>query len=404
MTNSHHNRKSDIIYAALGANERDIVDKIKLPWLRRFLIRFVGVKLRLQFTGWLQYLMPVPIVLGLYIMSGLLYLLLPSVATIFVLLPTLLLAIILFDIVTTRLRIRLPEPLPKSNEESDVFSLMRNRRSCRSYQTRPLTDEHEQALLESVTRHLKEPKFSESNIRLEWVHAPLTIWPVVNARHFLIAIAPAKYDRKAVLDIGKTLQKVVIDVTRMGLGSCWIGPGADHNSVKSVLNERFDENKDAIICVCAIGYKSWYTPLFIRIFNAQFHKRLPLESLFFSDNDLTQPLKTTGESFIQYERCFESCQWSPSSYNGQTTRCVGTQIADDQLRVDFYAATSSRYYAAVATGIWCANWEMGCDELGQGGSFRILSTTERGISAPQNVNELPHYDVSWISKDTLPAG
>ena len=392
--------QSDIIYASLGSNEKAIIDKVKILWVRRLFIRFIGVKLRLQFTGWLQYLMPVPIMLGMYLFCGLLFLVIPLLATILALLPSLLLTIILFDIITSRFCIRLPEPFPKSNIGKDVFTLMRDRRSCRSYQTRQLTGKHEQALLKSVALHLKEPRFSDANIRLEWVQAPLIIWPVVNARHFLIAIAPVNYERKAIIDIGKTLQKVVIDVTRMGLGSCWIGPGADHDSVKAALGGRFDGNRDAIICVCAIGYRSWYIPLFIRIFSAQSHKRLPLTSLFFSDPALSQSLDISDESYFPYSDCFESCQWAPSSYNGQTTRCVGSQLVNGELRFDFYAVTSSRYYAAVATGIWCANWEMGCEALELRGIFRVLTAEERGISEQTQINELPYYDISWFTENT----
>ena len=48
-------------------------------------------------------------------------------------------------------------------------------------------------------------------------------------------------------------------------------------------------------------------------------------------------------------------------------------------RFDFYAATESRYYAAVAVGIWCADWEMGCEALGIHGHFAVLPAEERGV-------------------------
>jgi hypothetical protein len=226
------------------------------------------------------------------------------------------------------------------------------------------------------------------------VKAPITVWPVVNARQFLVAIAPAKYNRKAILDIGRALQKIVIDATRIGLGTCWIGPGADHRSVKAHLGERFDDKQDAIICLCAVGYKSWYTPLFIRVFNAQLHKRMPLSGLFFTDDAMTQPLPTDNAPWGAYGRSFESCQWAPSSYNGQTTRCVAKQT-DNGHRFDFYAATSSRYYAAVATGIWCGNWEMGCRALGIDGQFQQLTADEHGLTAEDDTP--PHHDISWFS-------
>ena len=65
-------------------------------------------------------------------------------------------------------------------------------------------------------------------------------------------------------------------------------------------------------------------------------------------------------------------------------------------RVDFYAATESRYYAAVAVGIWCANWELGCEALGIRGHFAWMPAGERGIGDEKARSQLPRYDVSWV--------
>lgn len=40
----------------------------------------------------------------------------------------------------------------------------------------------------------------------------------------------------------------------MGLATCWIGPGADHESITLKLGQRFDKERDHIICVCAVGH------------------------------------------------------------------------------------------------------------------------------------------------------
>jgi hypothetical protein len=127
------------------------------------------------------------------------------------------------------------------------------------------------------------------------------------------------------------------------------------------------------------------------------HRRLPLDELFFSDPLLRHPLDVNAPPFSSFGRCYEICQWSPSSFNSQTTRCaaVTEQVGgtDRLVRFDFYATTSSRYYAPVGLGIWCANWETGCEALGISGQFAVLGPEERGMGAAP---ELSHYDVSWI--------
>jgi hypothetical protein len=228
------------------------------------------------------------------------------------------------------------------------------------------------------------------------------VWPTVNATEFLVAIAPKEYDRFAVIDIGRILQKIVMDATRMGLGTCWIGPGADHISIMQNLGDRFDSEKDHIICVCAVGYKSSYIPIFLRIFNAQFKRRFPLSELFFVDAGFEQPLDLDTAPFNRFWRNYEICQWAPSSYNGQTTRCVAnTEENGDLKSFDFYATTASRYYAPVAVGIWCANWELGCEALGIQGHFAELAAGERGIQDKKTMAQLPRYDVSWVLDESL---
>jgi hypothetical protein len=63
------------------------------------------------------------------------------------------------------------------------------------------------------------------------------------------------------------------------------------------------------------------------------------------------------------------------------------------IRFDFCASTKSRYYAAVALGIWYANWETGAAALNKRGHFTVLSSEE---CISEAAPELPRYDISWI--------
>ena len=382
----------------LGANERAILERIPFLFLRKIAASIVRTKMRLQFTGWLQYLLPMIFVLLFFLIGGIAHLLNARFLSIpFFGLAGMIFLVAVFDVVTVKFRLRFPERLPKRKENLDLFDLMRARRSCRSFQTRKLTDADYRALMRSVRRRSQEGQIGESSIRFEYIAAPLTVWPTVNATEFLVAIAPKEYDRVAVIDVGRSLQKIVMDATRMGLGTCWIGPGADHVSIKHYLGDCFDPERDHIICICAVGYKSNYIPFFLRIFNAQFKRRLPLMELFFEDVDFEQPLDIDAAPFNDFGRNYEICQWAPSSYNGQTTRCVATIAEDGKLKsFDFYATTASRYYAPVALGIWCANWELGCGALGIRGHFSVQTAAERGINKEKTYPPLPAYDLSWV--------
>ena len=397
-------QKSDDFMHGLGANEKAILERIPVVFLRKIAAGLVRAKMRVQFTGWLQYLLPMIFMLLFSLIGGIAYLLnVMFLAIPLIALATLILSVAIFDIVTSKFRLRFPERLPQRNDELDLFDLMRARRSCRSFQTRKLTDDERDELMEAVRVHTEEPQIGEAPVRFEYIAAPLTVWPTVNASEFLVAITPKEYDRFAIIDVGRILQKIVMDATRMGLGTCWIGPGADHASIMQSMGDRFDSEKDHIICVCAVGYKSSYIPMFLRIFNAQFKRRFPLSELFFAGTDFEQPLDLDTAPFNRFGRNYEICQWAPSSYNGQTTRCVGNISENGALKsIDFYASTASRYYAPVALGIWCANWEMGCEELGIHGHFADLSAAANGSQQDdESIIRLPRYDVSWVLDGNL---
>ena len=401
MTTNNLPHTSKIVphHQNLTPNERALIDSIRIPTLRRLVESIWRAKLRLQFTGWLQYIPPLVVTLVIFLIAGIAHLLSGTqVAKGFAFVGYLLLVVEAFDLITVKFRIRFPEALPKRRDDLDLFDLMRSRRSCRSFQTRKLTAADYKELMESVHRHSAETRLGKAHVRFEYVSERLTVWPTVNATEFLVAIAPKEYDRLAVMDVGRSLQKIVMDATRMGLGTCWIGPGADHKSIMQKLGDRFNPQKDHIICVCAVGYKSSYIPMFIRVFNAQFYRRLPLSSLFFADTEFKEPLNVDAYPFNRFGRNYEICQWAPSSYNGQTTRAVAVMDGDALKRFDFYAVTESRYYAAVALGIWYANWEMGCEALGIHGHYALLSAVERSV---QDEKALPKYDLSWMLDESL---
>jgi nitroreductase len=362
------------------------------------------LKVRLQFSGWLQYVIHGVWVVFAWALTGLGWLIgywplllfwLPFGIAVFLTIA------LVGTIVIVKYGMHPAERIPVSKAHMDAFDLMKGRRSCRSFQSSNLTPEHHQKLMEAVGLHSQsERQLGGQPIRFEYIAAPLIVWPVVGGHEFLVAIAPKEYNRLSVVDVGRSLQKVVIDATRMGLATCWIGPGADQDSIIAHLGNKFDPARDHVICVCAVGYESMFKPLFIRLMQKMQRKRLPLDQLFFDDPTFGHSLDTTSKPFNDYGRCYEVCQWSPSSYNGQTTRAVA--VKDDSgknlVRMDFYSSTNSRFYAMVALGIWLANWEVGCEELGRSGHFEKQTPVERGIEKPP---DLPRYVASWVPRQEL---
>lgn len=351
------------------------------------------IKLKLQWTGWLQYIPNLTgavlalLLAGIGVLIGVWSWLLVTVP---LCLAAILVVNLVFDVATVRYGLHPPEALPKPLTDMDDFDLMRARVSCRSFQNRDLTQAHRERIQElAQTYSCPENCIGAHPIRFEYLAAPLTVWPVVGGTEFLVAVAEREYHEDAVVDIGRSLQKVVLEATRMGLATCWIGPGANSGSIAQHLGSRFDPERDHVICVCAIGYASRYKPLSLRLIQRSQKQRKPLSALFFADPDCATPIDPGTEPYAEFRRCFEVCQWSPSSYNAQPTRAVAVVREERLVRLDFCAATKSRYYAMVALGIWLANWEHGCRALGIDGGFAKVAMQDELWTA------LPRYVISW---------
>lgn len=164
---------------------------------RTVLERFVAVKTRLQFTGWLQYLPTVAVALLLLAAAGITALAIgwhPLGVGIPLFLGGVLAAISAVDVVTLKGGIRPAERRPPRRDDLDAFELMRSRRSCRSFQRRLLSDTDRADLLTSVGVHTRsDVLIGKAQVRLEYVQATLTVWPAVGATEFLVAVAPAEY-------------------------------------------------------------------------------------------------------------------------------------------------------------------------------------------------------------------
>eukprot|EP01083_Nonionella_stella_P026722 73599_1 len=371
------------------------------------------IKLHLQFTGWLQYVPSVVITLILSLCTTIISVIgyrHTILFYVFAALTFIFLLNLIMEIITVKFAIRLPESKPSTNPQINLSMLrvMRQRRSCRSFQTQKLSQYDLHKLMQHVKQQmLPSARLGDGSIRFEYLCAPVDVWPVVNAKEYLVAIAPAEYNRSAVVDVGRCLQKIILHATTMNIATCWIGPGASHDSViKELGPSKFKEDIDQIICLCAVGYKSIYEPLITRVMRWCVG-RLPLTQLFFHNNSTASVEGLEEDMFslepiARFTPCFEACRWSPSSFNAQPTRCVVVMEKNDVKRLDFYASTSSRYYAAVALGIWLANFEMACVEVGIRGHFKELEMEEMKYESMKENDVssiLIKYDMSWIVEE-----
>ena len=103
------------------------------------------LKLRIQFSGWLQYIIHGIWILALLLIAGIGWLIgywQPVLVYFLLTLAALLTVALVGTIIIVKYGIHPAERIPANKNNLDAFDLMRFRHSCRSFQSRNLTEEH----------------------------------------------------------------------------------------------------------------------------------------------------------------------------------------------------------------------------------------------------------------------
>ncbi|MGH1367496.1 MAG: nitroreductase family protein [Maritimibacter sp.] len=355
-----------------GANADDLAPPIPDNAVSHGIWR---LKTHLQFSGWLQFFPPFFVALLLALLGAAFIALGGGWLGRAILAGALVLAALgLFDVVVSKLRlIRLPEPTP-TPVEGDVFAMMHARRATRAFQPKPLENVHRTLIKERLDFHTaidSADAIEQGVMRAVLLDAPLKVWPAFGAQTFVVVLGPKTYNRLAVIEAGRAVQHVVNEATAAGISTCWIGPGADRSSVEAALGAQFDASQDHVLCVVALGYGSRYRPLLIRLAAFTGKRRKPMADLMFEEAPgLPAPLGRAPYKGLR--PVLEACRGAPSSYNSQTSRLIMTRQDKTLIKAQFCCEEGSQYYAPLALGIWCANWETGMKALGVEGRWITL--------------------------------
>ena len=179
-------------------------------------------------------------------------------------------------------------------------------------------------------------------------------------------------DDKSVIDYGYCFQEVLLELTAMGLGTCWLGGTFNRSFIAKAL-----ALPDGMIipAVSPVGYalkKRYFTDRMARIIAKSNRRRTP-DKLFFSISEskqiLSLDLKTTDEKITEV---LNSVRFAPSASNKQPWRLIYSNGAID-LYWDFdhrYNSTLKQFnIQALDMGIALYHISRTAKELGLEGSF-----------------------------------
>lgn len=169
---------------------------------------------------------------------------------------------------------------------------------------------------------------------------------------------------------GYAFEKVILDLTELSLGTCWLGGTFKRGTFAKSIKLREGEYLPA---ATPIGYARQKKSLAERIVaaSAGARKRIAFSELFF-DGDFNTPLETDDQNL---KTCLEMVRIAPSASNKQPWRVVKQ---DESLH--FYLAKTKNYIGnksfgfcmqKIDLGIAACHFELAAKELGLKGAITI---------------------------------
>jgi len=281
-----------------------------------------------------------------------------------------------------------------------ITDLIRARYSCRTYGEQPLEVEMRQRLTSFAAASADGP--FGTHARFELVAATAedraalkglgTYGFIKGATAFLIG-ATRDAD-KNMEDYGYLLERIILLVTDLGLGNCWLGGSFTKSSFASNISARAGEFVPAVASVGYIADRPRLLDSVIRL-GASSDKRVPWQRLFF-EGGFDTPL--THHAAGAYAVPLEMVRLGPSASNKQPWRILkdGDTWHFYLQRTRGYNDGRSRRSWTVADmqridmGIAMCHFELTARELGLEGQW---VNDEPAIAKP---DELTTYTVSWL--------
>ncbi|MFA6126414.1 MAG: nitroreductase family protein [Bacteroidales bacterium] len=206
-----------------------------------------------------------------------------------------------------------------------IAELIRIRTSRRTYRPDPLPDQEKKRVEQLIEGTLVGPLGTGISFSLVGVHEASneklklgTYGFIKGARHFIAG--PIRPSKEAFLDYGYLLEKLILELTSLGLGTCWLGGTFDRSEFAKAVDL---EQGFVIPAITPVGLATESRGIGDRLIRlgAGSRSRLPWERLFFADDQGTLLQPADGDPV---KDILESVRLAPSASNNQPWRVVQT--------------------------------------------------------------------------------
>jgi hypothetical protein len=284
------------------------------------------------------------------------------------------------------------------NNESysnSIIDLIKARTSWRSFTSESLGQTVQDNILEFLLRQHTGPL--NSRVRFELIKKDSaglmennrlhTYGFVKNAGNFIVGAV--KISDNHWIDYGYLLEKIILKMTDLGLGTCWLGGTFSRSEFGNVIELRKDEVIPAVTPVGFVTDKRSLRDNIIR-WGAKSKNRNSRSTLFFMDHfGKHLPYDPTSN----YETVLDMVRFGPSASNRQPWRIV--KIENNyhlyvQRTKKYLTLTRETDLQLVDMGIAVCHFELTANELGLKGHWIV---NDPKIPVP----DLAEYIITWIS-------
>jgi nitroreductase len=281
----------------------------------------------------------------------------------------------------------------------DMMTTMQERRSVRSFTNRALELDIPELIAGMRSSRSFLPAIFTASIPMTYIPVQgrkteegvrLGTYGVIRGHQGMITGSCANSD-EAVLQFGYEMEKIILQLCSLGIGSCWLGGTFNRKLYSSYLQV---PETQIIPAVIPIGYAADASRALDTIMRrlAGSDRRLPLDALFFR-GDFDHPIDASSAEEPWY-RGLEMVRIAPSASNRQPWRAV---VSAEGHQVHLYLHEHPKYNRALGypiqlldMGIAMTHLELAFQALSLPGSWHI--------SDPRI--DLPHDQLRYIASYT----
>ncbi len=204
-----------------------------------------------------------------------------------------------------------------------IEDVIRKRYSCRSYKMETLTKDDRENIAGFISQNIKGPFGSSARFTL-FASEPEDSAALKGLGTYGFIKNPAAFVAGVVKesdiypeDYGYSMERIILHLTEMGLGSCWLGGSFKRSSFADKAGIGDDESIPAVASIGYIADKKTGTDRLLRT-GAGSKKRKKSEELFFDSRNIKLNINYNEG----YGKALEMVRLAPSASNRQPWRVV----------------------------------------------------------------------------------